>query len=177
MTPLSAAQRRRVVCRRARPAGSAGLSLPELLVAAVVLGLLAAIGAFAGHGFLARQRVEVAARELASAIERERDLAIRDGRSRSLPVDGPGGLLAAARVAGGSAAGDALDISHNLPLELRVTANGLLIDGGTVVVAGAGTELRRCLVMALPLGVLRLGRYEGAAGGASAGDCVRDGGA
>lgn len=155
-----------------RHTASAGFTLPELLAAVVVLGLLAAIGAFAGHGFLARQRVEVAARELASAIERERDLAIRDGRSRSLPVDGPGGLLAAAQVAGSS-----VELDHNLPLELRLTANGLLIDGGTVVVAGAGTELRRCLVMALPLGVLRLGRYEGAAGGASAGDCVRDEGA
>jgi hypothetical protein len=37
-------------------------------------------------------------------------------------------------------------------------------DGGTVVISAAGTELRRCLVMSLPLGVVRLGRYEGGQG-------------
>ncbi|MGL6133316.1 MAG: prepilin-type N-terminal cleavage/methylation domain-containing protein, partial [Prochlorococcaceae cyanobacterium] len=82
-----------------RSAGSAGLALPELLVAVVVLGLLAAIGGFTGQGFLARQRVEVAARELAMVSERERDLALRHGRGRSLSVDGSGGLLEAAEVA------------------------------------------------------------------------------
>ncbi|TVS02646.1 MAG: prepilin-type N-terminal cleavage/methylation domain-containing protein [Cyanobium sp. PLM2.Bin73] len=149
--------------------GSEGFTLHELLVAVVVLGLLLAVAGITGHGFLARQRVEVAARELVSTIERERDLAIRHGRGRSLAVDGPGGLLEAAGVAGGR-----LEINHNLPLELRFTANGLLIDGGTVVVASAGTPLRRCLVMALPLGVLRLGRDEGGGGGVSANSCVRD---
>ena len=161
--------------RRAERAGARtarrvaeGLALPELLVAVAVLGVLLAIGGFTGQGFLARQRVEVAARELAMEIERQRDLALRHGRSRSLSVDGPGGLLEAAEVAGGR-----VEISHNLPLELRFTANGLLIDGGTVVVASAGTPLRRCLVMALPLGVLRLGRDEGSEGAVSASTCVR----
>jgi type II secretory pathway pseudopilin PulG len=158
--------KRAMVRRRA----AEGLALPELLVAVLVLGLLLAIGGFTGQGFLARQRVEVAARELAMAIERERDLALRQGRPRSLSVDGPGGLLDAARVAGGR-----VELSHNLPLQLRFSANGLLLDGGTVVVATAGTDLRRCLVMALPVGVLRLGRDEaGAGGGVSAASCVRD---
>jgi prepilin-type N-terminal cleavage/methylation domain-containing protein len=146
-----------------------GFTLQELLMAVSVLGLLLAIGGWTGRGLLATQRVEVAARELAMVIERQRDLALRHGRSRSLSVDGPGGLLEAAEVAGGR-----LDISHNLPLELRFTANGLLLDGGTVVVASAGTPLRRCLVMALPLGVLRLGRDEGSGGAVSASTCVRD---
>jgi prepilin-type N-terminal cleavage/methylation domain-containing protein len=145
-----------------------GFSLPEVLMAVAVLGLLLAIGGWMGRGVLASQRVEVAARELAMAIERERDLALRHGRSRSLAVDGPEGLLAAAGGAGGG-----VELSHNLPLELRFTANGLLLDGGTVVVAAAGTPLRRCLVMALPLGVLRLGRDQGG-GGVSAAHCVRD---
>jgi prepilin-type N-terminal cleavage/methylation domain-containing protein len=150
--------------------GEAGFSLPEVLVGVVVLSLLAAIGGWSGRGFLARQRVEVAARELVVAIERQRDLALREGTPRSLEVDGPGGLLDAAGVAGGG-----LELRHNLPAELRLTANGLLLDGGTVVVAGPGTELRRCLVMALPIGVLRLGRYSGDVGGAvSAAGCQRD---
>ncbi|MCP9926353.1 prepilin-type N-terminal cleavage/methylation domain-containing protein [Cyanobium sp. CH-040] len=147
-----------------------GYTLPELLVAVLVLGLLLAVGLYTGQGFVARQRVEVAARELAMAIERERDLALRQGRPRSLSVDGPGGLLDAAQVAGGR-----VELRHNLPRQLRFSANGLLLDGGTVVVATAGTDLRRCLVMALPVGVLRLGREQAAAGGGvSAASCVRD---
>jgi hypothetical protein len=34
-----------------------------------------------------------------------------------------------------------------------------VLDGGTVVLTAKGTELKRCLVMALPLGIVRLGRY------------------
>jgi prepilin-type N-terminal cleavage/methylation domain-containing protein len=155
--------------RTSRNARRQGFTLAELLGAVSVLGVLLAIGAWVGRGLLATQRVEVAVRELASTIERQRDLAIRHGHGRSVSVDGPGGLLEAATVAGGQ-----LEISHNLPPELRFTANGLLIDGGTVVVASAGTSLRRCLVMALPLGVVRLGRDESGGGGVSASTCVRD---
>jgi prepilin-type N-terminal cleavage/methylation domain-containing protein len=167
----------RRVRARAGTTGRNGLTLPELLVAVALLGLLLAVGVISGQGFLARQRVEVAARALTMAIERERDLAIRQGRGRSLAVDGPGGLLEAA--AGAGLAAGRLELEHNLPRELRISANGLLIDGGTVVVADAGTPLRRCLVMALPVGVLRLGRVEGEGGGGEgggvdAGSCVRD---
>ena len=35
-----------------------------------------------------------------------------------------------------------------------------MIDGGVVVLSQSGTGLRRCLVMALPLGLVRLGRYD-----------------
>ena len=49
---------------------------------------------------------------------------------------------------------------HNFPATLRFTANGLAIDGGVVVLSKAGTGLRRCLVLALPLGLVRLGRYD-----------------
>jgi hypothetical protein len=139
------------------------------LVAAALLGLMVVVGVTIGRGLVARQRVEVAARELVNAIERERDLALRNGLPRTLVVTGSGGLLETAGLAGGR-----LELSHNLPEELRISANGLLIDGGTVVVAGSGTDLRRCLVMAIPVGVLRPGRYTGAAGGVSATECVRD---
>mgnify|MGYP001329961595 CR=1 FL=1 len=61
----------------------------------------------------------------------------------------------------GLGSGD-LQVLHNLPPELRFTSNGLVLDGGTVVLASQGTRLRRCLVMALPLGVVRVGRYRGA---------------
>jgi prepilin-type N-terminal cleavage/methylation domain-containing protein len=135
--------------------GSAGLSLPELLVAVALLGILAALALPSGHGVLARMRVEAASRGVFLAIERERDQALRQGRARQLPVAGVDGL--AERLA---AEHGGVELHHNLPALLRFSANGLLIDGGTVVVAGAGTPLRRCVVWSLPLGVLRMGQYR-----------------
>ncbi len=96
-------------------------------------------------------------------------LAPRHGRSRSLAVEGSGGLLAAAV---GPAAGS---ISHNLPEQLRFTANGLLLDGGSwwwkgparsAPLPGDGAADRRA----------GLGRDEGLAGAVSASTCVSRGG-
>jgi len=49
----------------------------------------------------------------------------------------------------------------NLPAVVRVTANGLLLDGGTTVLSHRRLDHSRCLVVSLPLGVSRIGRYQG----------------
>ena len=56
----------------------------------------------------------------------------------------------------------------NLPEVVRFTANGLVIDAGLVVLGRSGTTYRRCLVVSLPLGITRIGRYAGAAADATA---------
>jgi hypothetical protein len=53
----------------------------------------------------------------------------------------------------------AVQVRHNFPEALRFSSNGLVLDGGTVVLSSKGTQLQRCLVMALPLGIVRVGRY------------------
>ncbi|MBD2422754.1 GspH/FimT family protein [Cyanobium sp. FACHB-13342] len=156
-----------------RQAG-AGFSLPELLVAVAVLGLLAALALDGGQRSLARMRVETATRRLGWGLEQARQQAQSLGQPCALELGpagwrepsggslpGCGGVLADGDGAG-EAAGVALQ--HNLPAALRFSSNGLVLDGGTVVVSAAGTELRRCLVMSLPLGVVRLGRYTGPLG-------------
>ncbi len=45
-----------------------------------------------------------------------------------------------------------VELHHNLPAALRFSSNGLVLDGGLVVLASAGTPLR-------------LGRYAGPDGG------------
>jgi prepilin-type N-terminal cleavage/methylation domain-containing protein len=149
---------------------SSGYSLPELLLAVALLAIVAAIALPSGQGSLARMRVEAASRGVLLAIERERDRALRQGRSASLAVDGAGGLVEQLAAEHGG-----VELRHNLPAQLRFSANGLLIDGGTVVVAAAGTPLRRCVVWSLPLGVLRLGQYGAEpAGVLQAGQCLPD---
>jgi prepilin-type N-terminal cleavage/methylation domain-containing protein len=163
--------------RTAARGDAAGLTLPEVLVAVLLLGLLAALGLTSGGETLARQRVEAATRRLALGIERGRAEAEERGRpcGLSLGVLGweepaAGGQVPCAKAVmplaeGTGPAEAAVELRHNLPQELRFTSNGLVLDGGTVVVSGKGTELRRCLVLALPLGIVRVGRYQGATTG------------
>jgi hypothetical protein len=45
-----------------------------------------------------------------------------------------------------------------------------------VLIRSAGSDLRRCLVLSLPLGVVRLGRYSGPVDGPpSSSACLADG--
>ncbi|MCT0218633.1 GspH/FimT family protein [Synechococcus sp. CS-1329] len=160
----------------ARPRESSqGSSLTELLVGVSVLLLLAGLAVQVGAESMARQRLEVATRRLVLGLERGRAAAERLGRPCGLslapagwqePLKGSlaGCERAALPLAEGVENGS-IQLSHNLPDTLRFSSNGLVLDGGTVVLSSAGTELRRCLVMAPPLGVVRLGRYGGAPGG------------
>lgn len=169
---------------RGPTANQAGFSLPELLLCASLLGTLAALAFGTGAELLARQRVEASTRLLLEGIQKGRAEAERRGQPCGLslgergwqaPVDG---TLPPCR----TALADLADLhrdsqvqwASNFPASLRFTANGLVIDGGTAVVWGPGTRLQRCVVMALPLGVVRLGRYGGDPRGLDTGSCTRE---
>ena len=149
-----------------------GLTLPELLVAIAVLSILASLGCISGAETLARQRLENASRTLGQGIERARSSALRTSTAcgMSLTTNGweaarsgslPPCLPDATPLQEPGFGDGGLRVSHNMPSELRFSSNGLVLDGGTVVLTMRGTNLRRCLVMALPLGVVRVGRYGG----------------
>lgn len=146
-------------------------SMPELLVVMALLTLMAGLGLGESANQLARLQVEVAARRLAMGLERGRDAAQRTGVPCALEL-GPSGWRGAAGDGADACIGvdTALDegllrgdllLGHTFPGPVRFAVNGLTIDGGTAVVGAAGTDLVRCLVMAPPLGVVRLGRYAG----------------
>lgn len=165
-----------------------GFTLPELLIAASVLALLAGACFGSASETLARQRVEAASRRLEQGIEEARanaeqrrsacSLALAEAEeawSAAADTALPPCLANDTPLSEGLAGNDRLQLRHNLPAQLRFTANGLLIDGGTVVIGAAGTALKRCLVVALPLGVVRIGRYGGRDGEAvSSAACLPD---
>ncbi len=162
-----------------------GFSLSELLISAALVGILAALSFGTGAELLARQRVEASTRLLLEGIQKGRAEAERAGQACGLSLGAEGwqapgdGALPACRGAlsdlGDHQRGSGVEWASNFPLSLRFSANGLVIDGGTAVVWGRGTGLQRCLVMALPLGVLRVGRYEGDPQALLSGNCLRDG--
>ena len=149
---------------------AAGFSLAELLVGLAIVGLLAAMGLSGGSETLARQRLEAATRRLDQGIQRGRAEAQKLGRPCGLSLQ-PQGWAAPAQ---GSLSPclqtlerlrepiDAAEVRlvHNFPPVLRFSSNGLVLDGGTAVLSASGTSLQRCLVMALPLGITRLGRFR-----------------
>ncbi|QPN58679.1 GspH/FimT family protein [Synechococcus sp. CBW1002] len=164
-------------------APAAGFSLAELLVTVAVLLLLAAMAIGGAQGSLATLRVESAARRVLLGLSEGRACAERRGEPCALSLTADGwqepatGSLPACREGRidltEAIDGGAIRLVDNLPELVRFSSNGLVLDGGTVVLSADGTELRRCLVMALPLGVVRLGRYGGDPGATPISDQCR----
>lgn len=146
----------------------AGFTLPETLLTLVLVGLLAQLGFASASRELALARLEGASRRVMVGLERGRDAALRSGSPCALSLEATGwqepqaGSLpaceGAALALGEGIGGSDVTVSHNLPAAVRFTSNGLIIDGGTVLLSTEGTDLVRCVVVALPLGVTRLGR-------------------
>ena len=145
-------------------------TLTELVVVALLLGAMAVFGLRQGSESLARERVESASRRVALGLEQGRLAAVRSGRPCVLQLGGAGWQIPTGASLPGCRmldlpAGEGIDrsavrLEHNLPSLVRFSSNGLVLDGGTVIVSAEGTALERCLVMALPLGVVRLGRWQ-----------------
>ena len=156
---------------------STGFTLVELLVTLSVLMLLAGLAMAYGSAGLARFRVETASRRVLLGLEAGRTAALQSGQPCSLHL-GEKGWEAPASSSLAACAGvnvplvegiesSAVELEHNMPATVRFTSNGLILDGGTVVLRSDGTELERCVVVSLPLGVTRVGRM-------ASGSCQRD---
>ena len=144
-----------------------GMTSLELVVTAAVVGILSGLALQQGGETLARMRVESVSRRVALGLEMGRAAAERQGSPCALQLSERGwhapergALPACAGVVlelGENGRVEGVGVEHNFPDVIRFSSNGLVLDGGTVVVRAAGTDLARCLVMSLPLGVVRLG--------------------
>ena len=175
---------RRCVTRSGRFEGEEGFSLAEVLIAASLMAILAGIAYGSGGDAVARQRLEGATRRLVIGIDRGRQAALGRAQPCSLslgsggwqvPLDGSAVCAGAPMGLGEGVAEGEVQVHHNFPEALRFSSNGLVLDGGTVVLSSKGTQLQRCLVMALPLGIVRVGRYGATpAAGPRAEGCTPD---
>ena len=141
------------------------MTLAEQLIVVGLLGGLGCWGLSCSQEQRHRQRVEAVANEWLAGIQLARAEAERSQTACGLSLAARGwqepsdGNLPACATAL-KVFSDEVNLVHNFPATLRFSANGLVIDGGVVVLSKAGTGLQRCLVLALPLGLVRLGRYD-----------------
>ena len=153
----------------------AGFTLIELLCVVALLGLMASLPLVTSGSDRDRLQLDAAARRLLLGLERARSVARREQMACGIALKRdawsapeqealPGGLPPCPGVS--VALQEVLhqgpiQLHTNLPAVMRVSANGLLLDGGTTVLSHGRLDHTRCLVVSLPLGVSRLGRYQG----------------
>ena len=154
---------------------SAGFSLIELMVTVAVVGIIASLAVQDSVSDRDQLQLDAAARRLQLGLERARMVARRgqqacgislgreawleseqqDLRGELVPCSGIGLSLHEDLEQG------PIEVRTNLPDVIRVSANGLLLDGGTTVLSHERVARSRCLVVSLPLGVSRVGTYQG----------------
>ena len=154
---------------------SAGFSLVELTVTVAVVGIIAALSMPNTAAEHDRLQLDAAARRLQLGLERARLSARRSQQACGITLGSdawsqpeqqslPGGLVPCSGI--GLALQEtfeqgSIQVHTNLPDVIRVSANGLLLDGGTTVLGHARLDRSLCLVVSLPLGVSRVGIYQG----------------
>ena len=169
------------------------MSLIEQLIVVSVLGILVSIPVVSGRNDRDQLQLDASARRLQMGLDRARSMARREQTACGLSLSEEGfaapadGILPAAlppcpgmRMALQEAFEQGpVALNTNLPPVLRVTANGLLLDGGIAVLSHQRLAKARCLVVSLPLGVSRIGSYQAPlpsdGGGLLSSRCLPDG--
>ena len=147
-----------------------GFSLVECLVVVALLGILVTLAIPSSSAVQRRLELDSGLRRLRLGLDRGRMAAQRDRQPCALHLSATGwqpplaGDLPACR--GGITslvelgAGD-LELRSNLPDAVRFSSNGLVLDGGLVVLSHPSHGQALCLVIGLPLGISRSGVYRG----------------
>ncbi|WP_392349319.1 Tfp pilus assembly protein FimT/FimU [Parasynechococcus sp.] len=146
-----------------------GFTLLELLIALVVLGILATLSLPSSMRDPAQLELESGLRRLRVGLDRGRLAALRQQAPCALHLSDQGWRpptsLVVPACAGASTwlaehATGPLVLQSTLPHTVRFTANGLVLDGGLVLLRHPRLSRMACLVIGLPLGITRTGSYH-----------------
>ena len=153
--------------KRSRPNG---FSLVECLLVVALLGILASLAIPSSSAVQRRLELVSGLRRLRVGLDRGRMAAQRNRQPCALELSVTGwqppltGDLPACRGAvmplAETGSGD-LELRSNLPDAVRFSSNGLVLDGGLLVLSHPSHGQALCLVIGLPLGISRSGVYRG----------------
>ena len=147
-----------------------GFSLVECLVLVALLGILATLAIPSSSAVQRRLELDSGLRRLRVGLDRGRMAGKRDRQPCALQLSANGwqspsaGELPAClggATALAEAGADELELRSNLPDAVRFSTNGLVPDGGLVVLSHPSQGEALCLVIGLPLGISRTGVYRG----------------
>ena len=153
--------------RRTRPNG---FSLVECLVVVALLAILVTLAIPSSSAVQRRLDLDSGLRRLRMGLDRGRMAAERNRQPCAMELSASGwqlpltGDLPACRGAVTPLAetGEGvLELRSNLPDAVRFSSNGLVLDGGLVVLSHPSHGQALCLVIGLPLGISRTGIYRG----------------
>ena len=148
---------------------NSGFTLLELLVVVAVVGILASTALARPSRQHAQQQLDIAMQRLRIGLDRGRLAAERSGEACGLTMSPQGwgavvdGSLPTCSGAVRALTGEgshSIELRSNLPGTIRFTANGLILDGGLLLLKHSDLEQPRCLVIGLPLGINRIGLYQ-----------------
>lgn len=156
-----------------------GFSLIEMLVTAVIVGIVVAITAPSLSGLYSRQQVNRSVSNINGAIKEAQRQAIRRGQICEVKIDNatktifgdPSECLLEERDIYSKINVRATSSLGNPPT-ITFSAKGNTTDSGTIVFTSETTDTQKCFVIAIGLGIARTGKYIGATtGSVSAADC------
>ena len=151
--------------------GDRGVTITEMLLAVIVVGILTAITTPSLIGLFNQNRVRDGFAQVKGAIKESQRLAMRRGRRCKIRIDTTNQEV---KISPPDAKGNysgCLLREKQLPNEVLIKTNshpniifsakGNTSSARTIVVYSPNTQAKRCLVISLGLGIMRSGNYTG----------------
>lgn len=148
-----------------------GFTLIELVVVLFIVGILAAIAIPNFINFFYRMKVNSSLEQLLGAIKETQRLAMRKGKRCQININPTNNLVTATPnscLLKDRKIDDNIKIRTNLagtPPNIYFSHKGNTTKMGTIVLSASNTNIQKCFVISLGLGIMRTGEYTGSKSG------------
>lgn len=144
-----------------------GFTLIELMVALVIVGVIGAIAAPNFIGLLNRIRVDSALEKLLGAVKETQRMSMKYGKSCRININPTTNTLSATK---SNCLSNSRAINENIIIRTNLSGSipsipfsykGSTTKMGTIVLSSDFTDMQKCFVISLGLGIMRVGNYIG----------------